>query len=216
MGQRFLDKINPYLRKIRDLQFREAVIQLIMMCPDYITVCPASSTGKYHPTDEVGRGPGMLRHMVRVMNAGQVVCDINNWGNYHRDILIAGAFLHDAFKQGEETDQVDAEDIPLASATHTIPEHPVHIFNLIMGYMNLIGVKDKLSDQWLFDLAHACLLHEGRWTISMAQDLQQDDDMTDITREICEAMHIADMMASRRYFAEAMQYDRLFCADKES
>lgn len=59
----------------------------------------SSSTGKYHPADEINKG-GLVLHTCRVVNMANHLGDFYKISQKERDILTAGLILHDSCKGG--------------------------------------------------------------------------------------------------------------------
>jgi hypothetical protein len=68
-----------------------------LMLDDYgkqLAAQPSSSTGKYHPSDERGRG-GKLLHIRRVVWGAQAVAKQFSLSKIERDCMITAALFHD-------------------------------------------------------------------------------------------------------------------------
>lgn len=89
------------LKRIFDQKIREFTKLCLIQAPDYFYLdCPSSSTGKYHPLDELGYD-GVLIHTKKVFTmAYEMVkgfaCERN------RDIVLSACLIHDLRKQGHE------------------------------------------------------------------------------------------------------------------
>ncbi|MBT9585268.1 HD domain-containing protein [bacterium] len=77
---------------------------------------PSSSTGKYHPADEINKG-GLVLHTCRVVAMAQHLGDFYEISQKERDILTAGLILHDSCKGGEPW-EVYAKDHGDVAAAH--------------------------------------------------------------------------------------------------
>ena len=172
--------------------------------PDYIVVTPASSTGKYHPQDEIGEN-GMILHIRRCANIAEEVVRMYDWDIRENDLLIAGSILHDIYKQGLPTNRLDKYGIEVPKVKHTTKLHPIYIFDRIKAIAEAWPPDDPIY-QWIWDLAHLCLFHEGRWTIDQSRDAAVPSKMNSRSRELCQAMHVIDMMACKRSIADNFQY----------
>jgi len=89
------------LIRIYDKKVREFTKLCIIQSPDYFYVdCPSSSTGKYHPLDELG-AEGTLIHTKKVFTmAYEMVKGLSC--EHSRDIVLAACIVHDLRKQGYE------------------------------------------------------------------------------------------------------------------
>ena len=204
MGHRLIEQFNDLIEVINNEELRKVVHKLLEAAPDYITVCPASSTGKYHPADEIGEN-GMILHIRRCATIAIEVTRMYGWDQDAQDLLIAGSMLHDVYKQGLPTNRLDKHGIEMPKVKHTTKLHPIYIFDRIRDIADAWPPDDPLY-QKLYDLAHMCLFHEGRWTIDQSRDAAVVSKMTPYTKRMCEAMHLVDMMACKRPVADMFQY----------
>jgi len=87
------------LRRIFDKKVREFTKLCVTQSPDYFFLdCPSSSTGKYHPLDELG-ADGVLIHTKKVYTmAYELVKGMACEGS--RDVVLAACVIHDLRKQG--------------------------------------------------------------------------------------------------------------------
>lgn len=89
------------LEMIYDKKVREFAKLCIMHGPDYFFEdCPSSSTGKFHPLDEIS-SDGVLIHTKKVITMAYelvkgLACESS------RDLVIAACIIHDLRKQGYE------------------------------------------------------------------------------------------------------------------
>ena len=104
MGITAEDKVEAFeteLNRIFDKKVREFTKLCLIAAPDYFFEdCPSSSTGKFHPLDELGHD-GVLIHTKKVFTMAYemvkgLACERN------RDIVLAAALIHDLRKQGYE------------------------------------------------------------------------------------------------------------------
>ena len=108
------------LDQIVNKEFRKYVVAILDICPNYIIRCPSSSTGKYHPTDETGENAhmGMIRHIKRVAVFVDEIARMEKHSSIERDILMAGAVLHDVYKQGPASGVIDKYGINTPKGKH--------------------------------------------------------------------------------------------------
>ncbi len=87
------------LEGIFNKKVREFTKLCVTQSPDYFYAdCPSSSTGKYHPLDELG-ADGVLIHTKKVYTmAYELVKGMDCEAS--RDIVLAAAIIHDLRKQG--------------------------------------------------------------------------------------------------------------------
>lgn len=121
----------------------------VMMAPDYIFYsAPASTSGKYHPLDELS-GFGTIIHTKRVVTVAYELsrglsCEHN------RDQIIAACILHDLRKQGVE------------KSGHTVKYHPdlgAKLVEEVYRDLQLISEADFLM------IRNCVGYHYGPWSI---------------------------------------------------
>lgn len=212
MGQTLIDTFKKELDMIQLKPFQVEVEKILSKLPDYILETPSSSSGKYHPRDEIDND-GMIRHIKRFIIAGnemvRMYYDIG--ANYYKynDLIIATAIMHDVFKQGKD-----------GKGGHTVKQHPIYIYDFLTEYneknwsdshRSLVDEKDLM----LFDelrerfntLRFTCLFHEGRWTIPESYAKYDRKSLTQEQSKAVFLSHLADMIASRRSYYDMMQPD---------
>lgn len=162
---------NPAIR-----EFAEACIKA---SPDYVFVdCPSSSSGAYHPVDELS-GDGTVLHTKRVFALAYELsrgldCE------HHRDEICAAALLHDMAKQG------------LTRSGHTVKDHPQIMAKLVADVYKE-KFQDKLDRESALMIYYGIFFHYGPWLISSARKPLGEFSM----EELC--VYISDYIASKRF-----------------
>ena len=206
MGQKLVSEFSDILERIKNEEFKEQVLKCMMEAPDYVTLIPSSSTGKYHPQDEIAPD-GMCRHIRRCAVFSDEVLrmryedkDPKRQRDY--EILLAASMLHDSYKNGKK---VNEDGTPNHKYTH--PWHPIWAFHNIS---DVAGNLEKGSDvrEYMWALAWTCLFHEGKWTIDKSRELAKNAKMEHWVRLLCKDMHTVDYVVSRRTLADAFQYNQ--------
>ena len=87
---------------INDPALKALVAQGLKTAPELFYTAPSSSSGKYHPADEINDG-GLVLHTARVVTMAQHLADFYGVSKQERDILTAGLILHDTRKGGDES-----------------------------------------------------------------------------------------------------------------
>ena len=88
------------LNYIDDNVLRKFIVYCLENAPDYFYTVPASSSGKYHPTQDLGEG-GLIRHTKAVV---QVAMDLIRSEQFkiegidEKDDIISACILHDIIK----------------------------------------------------------------------------------------------------------------------
>lgn len=192
MSQKLIDTFQNEINKIKFPTFKQHVMELLKIAPDDILNMPSSSTGKYHPADEISKD-GMIRHIKRCVIVAEETARMRGHTDEELDILIAGCILHDLFKQG------------IPRGKWTVKEHPIFSYEHIKKYVsnNKLTV-DELSAGLLDTLAVICLYHEGSWTIPESYEKHPKSTCNKEQLQLAFSMHIIDFMASRRTIYDMM------------
>ena len=105
------DTFKEELGLIFDESIKEFARLCIIGAPDYFFEdCPASSTGKFHPLDELGHD-GTIIHTKKVVTVAYELCTGLACDN-RRDEILASCIIHDLLKQG------------VKKTGHTAKNHP--------------------------------------------------------------------------------------------
>lgn len=184
MSNKLVEIFKNELDQIISPDFKEFVINKLEQAPDFILDMPSSTTGKYHPADEIGP-TGMVKHIKRCVVIADEIARLEQHSDDEKDILIAGCILHDLFKTGKVKEK------------YTVAEHPIYSFQFIME-----GVSHKYQKL----LAYICLAHEGQWTIQEAYRFVPDEfKQSRKARKLAKSMHLIDYISSRRSIWNCMQ-----------
>lgn len=158
---------------------REFIEACIEASPDYVFEdCPSSSSGKYHPIDELGPD-GTILHTKRVFALAYELsrgldCEHN------RDEVCAAALLHDMAKQG------------LSTSGHTVKNHP-QIMAKLAADVYKEKFKDKLDRESALIIYYGIQYHYGPWS---GPDIKKP--LTEYTsEELC--VYVADYVASKKF-----------------
>lgn len=166
---------------INDSKISDFVKECIRISPDYVFYdCPSSSSGKYHPIDEL-TGDGTIIHTKRVFTLAydySRMLDVE----HHRNEICAAALLHDLAKQG------------LEPTGHTIPSHPQVMANLIADLYNA-EFKDRLDKDSANIIYWAVNNHYGPWSIKSNKKPLIEYSMEEL------AVYTADYTASKRFIS---------------
>lgn len=162
---------------IKDVELKNKLCSFLTdVVPEYFWTVPASSSGKYHPSFSGGEG-GLVRHTKMVV---AVLLELLNLASNadlipNKDSLIIACILHDTFKHGHK-------------GGHTITDHPV-----------------IAADAWeannretteANNIIVACIAkHMGQWG-PISADFKVDD----YIRYCADTVHLADYIASRKFF----------------
>jgi hypothetical protein len=87
------------IESIHDAQLRAFVKRAVEHAPPEFFVAPSSSSGNYHPADEMNPG-GLLVHTVRDVKMGRILARYFNLSQKETDEISAALLLHDIQKGG--------------------------------------------------------------------------------------------------------------------
>lgn len=166
----------PELALIFDEGIREFTRLCVCAAPDYFfTDCPASSSGKYHPIDELGPDGTML-HTKKVVTTAYVLCRALNCES-RRDEIVAACVIHDLRKQG------------LNKTGHTAKNHPALAADLVDEVQDATQILSKDSYRII---RNSVGYHYGLWSTG---DWKKPLDKY-TPEELC--VFLADYVASKR------------------
>ncbi len=144
-----IETFQSELDLIFDAKIRTFTEVCLMVSPDYVFYdCAASTSGKYHPLDELC-GQGTIIHTKRVVTIGYDLarglgCDPN------RDLVISACILHDLRKQGVE------------KSGHTVKWHP----DLAAKLVDEVHKDTKIISNKEYTIIKNCVgYHYGPWSI---------------------------------------------------
>jgi len=167
------------LNLIFDSKVREFTKLCTIAAPDYIFIdCPAATSGKYHPLDELGPD-GIVIHTKKVVTmAYEMVKGMDCENN--RDLVVAAAIIHDLRKKGPKN----------RGALHTLHNHPAHGANLIEEVQEATQL---LSDVQYNIIRNSVGYHYGPWSNSPWKK-----PINTYTREEL-ALYVSDFVVSKRF-----------------
>lgn len=174
-----LELFKEELNLISNKKIKDFVKECINQSPDYIFWdCPSSSSGLYHPLDELA-GDGTVLHTKKMF---AVAYELSRGFDceYHRDEICAAALLHDFAKQG------------LKKSGHTIREHPQVMAKFVADIYN-DKFKDKLDKTSANIIYWAIFHHYGPWTEKSVRKSLKDYTL----EELC--VYTADYIVSKRF-----------------
>lgn len=164
------------LERIFDLTIREFTRLCVISAPDYFFIdCPASTSGKYHPIDELG-ADGTILHTKKVFTVAYELCRGLQCEN-HRDEILAACIIHDLRKQG------------MKQSGHTAKNHPSLGADLVEEVQE---ATQMLTDKSYNIIRSAVGYHYGPW--STGDWKKPLDKFT--PEELC--VYLADYVASKR------------------
>jgi hypothetical protein len=164
------------LKLIFDENKKEFTRLCIIAAPDYFfTDCPASSSGKYHPLDELS-WDGTIIHTKKVFTTAYTMSRGLECEDY-RDEILAASLIHDLRKQG------------LGFSGHTVRNHPALAAELVDTIQNATQLLTEES----YAIIRGCVgYHYGPWS---SGDWRKDL-IHYSSAELC--VYLSDYIASKR------------------
>lgn len=173
-----VDEINT----IKNADDRRFAFTLLNSVPNYFFSVPASSSGKYHPKDDLGEG-GLVRHSIRVARMLGHLLEPYGYFDFdeeQKDLLKIAALFHDCMKSGTQEEYERDK--------HTKFLHPLYAANHIMT----VAVTNSYSYEKAILIYNAVISHMGQWHTSNAGALP-----VPVTPDQ-KVLHLADYLASRK------------------
>lgn len=177
------NEINVGISDLDD-DLKEFALHLLDTIPEYFYTVPASSSGKYHPVNDLGEG-GLVRHSINVKR--MLVHLLLPRGYYdftprQKALLQVAALFHDSFKSGSQDDYL--QDI------HTKFFHPVWSANHII----MESVKFGFNYEDAQFMASSIISHMGQWNTSWREKGVLPLPLTPEQK----VLHLADYLSSRK------------------
>jgi len=160
------------LNRIRDEEIRKLTKECLDGAPSWFWIRPASSTGKYHSSDENITG-GLILHTKRVCKIAEIL--IEAWMvPINADVIRSACILHDIAKYG----------LGIYSTKYTLPNHP----QLGGEFIKKIA-GDKYKEK-VENISNAITSHMGKWGFSFENNPENL------------IVHLADVIATSIYQEE--------------
>ena len=169
---------------IKEEDIRLFAICLLVKVPEYFFSVAASSSGKYHPMNDLGEG-GLVRHSISVKKMLDHLMEPNGYYDFterQKDLLRVAALFHDCFKSG--TQEQYQENI------HTKHLHPLYAHNFIITE----SIVNKFPYEDAKYIADAVISHMGQWNTSWREDGVLPLPKTPEQK----ILHLADYLSSRK------------------
>ena len=163
--------VNPTIKEFTEECLRAA--------PDYVFEdCPSSSSGKYHPIEELG-SDGTILHTKKVFALAYELSRGLDCEDF-RDEICAAALLHDMAKQG------------INKSGTTVKEHPQIMAKLVHSVYNQLFA-EKLDRSVFYRIYYGVYFHYGPWS---SGDIKKP--MSEYKPwELC--VYLADYVCSKRF-----------------
>ena len=166
-------KLAAHIAAIADEEIRETVLNSFEFVPDYFWEIPSSSSGKYHPEDEICEG-GLVVHTIKTIVVCKQMAPMLDLSQREIDLCVAALILHDTCKNGYK------------NSGHTVHEHPALAANLVC-YAN--------GDSPLScEIGSLIKTHMGRWNVSNYSNVVLSVPATKLQQFV----HMCDMFAAQK------------------
>ena len=166
----------------------ELVDEYFNKIPDYFYKVPASSTGKYHPSFDLGEG-GLLRHTQMVCETMREFERMDEYKNLNFFDMMIACILHDTFKNGyvdNERTVSSHANIAADEFYNTYVYHKYSKEDLEETVGNVTYNYAGELDQRIMNICNMTRTHTGQWGAIKPQSN-------------CEKLvHLADYVASRK------------------
>ena len=186
--------------------FKEVVTKI----PDAIFYKPASSSGKYHNSQQIGRY-GQLIHIYMFSDILNMLLDLE-YNKYkfpdliERDLMRCVPVLHDMCKYGV-----------FGTRTHTTSKHPLMAKEKLIKINNQKNFNHPLEKDQLQMLCEMCERHSGEWNVwkDKQASYRYWGDICEVTTGEMEKpqndrdilIHECDMLASRTFLTYVIPDD---------
>lgn len=174
------DKLKQFKNELDDIQnepLRVFAREVILHAPDYFFTCPASSTGKYHPTLSLGDG-GLVRHTRLVEWFAMNIANAMMIEERNKDLLIVAALAHDMKKHGD------------GNTEYTVKEHPKLAAEFLDSVWNCMFHKEGIEYRDIQKIERLVECHMGQFG--------EKDGMPVPKTKLELILHSADYLASRK------------------
>lgn len=165
------------LKRIYDVKIREFTRLCLIHAPDYFFIdCPSSSSGKFHPLDELSYD-GTIIHTKKVFTMAYEMVKALNCEE-SRDIVLSASIVHDLRKQG------------LTSTGHTVKDHADYAVKLVDEVQ---GATQLLTYEQYKILRDCVGYHYGPWSEDPWKKPINEYSMEELT------VFLSDFVVSKRF-----------------
>lgn len=177
-----VDVFKTEINYIKNEKYKESLITLINLLPDYFFEIPASSTGKYHPKFALGDG-GLVRHTKVAVRVGYELLNNDSIGNIftndEKDLIIISLLLHDGLKLGNPKEK------------YTRCDHPLLASKFIRDHKEKLCFNDKELELICTNIES----HMGQWNT----DFNGNEVLPLPKNRYQKFVHMCDFLASRKF-----------------
>jgi len=187
--EKMINQENKYFRlmleeidKLQNEENRKFAHTLLSNVPDYFFSVPASSSGKYHPSNDLGNG-GLVRHSISVVRMLEHLLEPYGYYDFddeQKELLKIAALFHDCMKSGTQEEYEKNK--------HTKFLHPLYAANFIMT----TTIKNGYPYEKALFICNAVISHMGQWNTNGTAKLPTPETPDQ------KVLHLADYLASRK------------------
>ena len=167
---------------LQDIDNRKFAYALLSNVPDYFFTVPASSSGKYHPKNDLGEG-GLVRHSISVTRMLDHLLEPDGYFDFDEDqkeLLKIAALFHDCMKSGTQEQYEENNQTKFL--------HPLYAANFIMS----VAIESGYPYEKAIFIYDAVIAHMGQW------NRKGDAALPTPVSPGQRVLHLADYLASRK------------------
>lgn len=177
----------------------------LLESPKYFWTIPSSSSGKYHPVDELVKG-GLVIHTLKALYVFETLAPSLNGLNENSpftgiievrgaDCIRCAILLHDTYKNGIE------------NCGHTIHEHPLVAANELRKRFKEVPVNTET-------IAKLIESHMGKWTTSPYSQVvlpRPEEHQPTYTTTLARIVATCDFLAAQKTFLNVQAFRHFMC-----
>lgn len=170
--------------EINDIDNRRFARYLLGKVPDYFFIMPASSSGKYHPKNDLGEG-GLVRHSISVVRMLEHLLEPEGYFDFtdeQKELLKIAALFHDCMKSGTQEEYENNQRTKFL--------HPLYAANFIMT----TAIENEYPYEKALFIYDAVIAHMGQWN----KNKNESGMLPTPTSVSQKVLHLADYLASRK------------------
>ena len=185
MVDKYYNLMLNVIDELKDIENRRFANSLLNRVPDYFFTVPASSSGKYHPKNDLGEG-GLVRHSISVVRMLEHLVEPEGYFDFdddQLDCLKIAALFHDCMKSGTQEEY--------EKNSHTKFLHPLYAANFIMT----VAIECGYPYEKAIFIYDAVIAHMGQWNTNKNEVGSKLPTPVSPGQRI---LHLADYLASRK------------------
>lgn len=185
--------------KLQDIENRRFANYILNRLPDYFFTVPASSSGKYHPKNDLGEG-GLVRHSISVVRMLDYLLEPKGYFDFDEDqkeLLKISALFHDCMKSGTQDEYENNKQTKFL--------HPLYAANFIMT----MAVKSGFPYEKALFIYDAVIAHMGQWNTNKNEVGSKLPTPVSSGQKV---LHLADYLASRKDIN--MEFDECYFSEE--